>query len=167
LLPCPVVGRGGSLLSRWRHRPSRPGRPSRVGAPAVTGLAGTSPDGDPLEVTLVGRRTVLLFLTSSCYGCRPLWAGLGTRPDGGAREQEAEEGARLLLVTPSPSTESARDVAALAHPRRQVLMSSEAWHAFGVTAAPWFVVVDEGVIAAEGAAPPPGDVAALLGPGPG
>jgi hypothetical protein len=35
----------------------------------------------------------------------------------------------------------------------EVLMSSEAWHAFGVTGAPWYVVVAGGVVVAEGRAP--------------
>jgi hypothetical protein len=34
-----------------------------------------------------------------------------------------------------------------------VLMSSEAWHAYGVTAAPWYVVVAGGTVVAEGPAP--------------
>jgi hypothetical protein len=128
-----------------------------VGAPAASELAGTSPAGAPLQVTLGNQRTVLFFLTSSCYGCRPLWQELGGAPAG------AFQGARLILVTPSPSTESARDVVALASPGLEVLMSSEAWHAFGVTAAPWFAVVAEGLIAAEGPAPAgPNQVEALL-----
>jgi hypothetical protein len=97
-----------------------------------------------MELPLGGGRTVLLFLTSSCYGCRKLWEGLGAM---------VETCDRLIVVTPSPSTESARDVAALAPAGPEVLMSSEAWHAFGVTAAPWFVVAAGGLVAAEGTAP--------------
>jgi hypothetical protein len=100
-------------------------------------------------LTLDGRK-VLLFLTSSCYGCQALWAALGAVPSG---TTPGNSGPGVILVTPSPTTESARDVAALAPAGRDVLMSSEAWHAFGVTAAPWFVVVADGLIAAEGAAP--------------
>jgi hypothetical protein len=44
-------------------------------------------------------------------------------------------------------------VAALAPAGADVLMSSEAWHACGVTAAPWYVVVAGGVVVAEGPAP--------------
>jgi hypothetical protein len=33
-------------------------------------------------------------------------------------------------------------------------MSSDAWHAYGVTAAPWYVVVANGALVAEGPAPP-------------
>jgi hypothetical protein len=72
----------------------------------------------------------------------------------------------LVIVTPSPTTESAKDVAALAPPGIDVLMSSEAWHAFGVTAAPWTVVVADGLIAIEGPAPAaPAEIAALMAPG--
>jgi hypothetical protein len=95
-----------------------------------------------MEVALKHRRLVLLFLTSSCSGCRPLWDGARTQWTDG-----------VLLVIPSPSTESARDVAALAPAACDVLMSSEAWHAFGVTAAPWLAVVAGGLITAEGVAP--------------
>jgi hypothetical protein len=129
-----------------------------VGAPAGTGLGGTTPAGVPLELKLGEQRTVLFFLTSSCHGCRVLWHGLG---------EKRGAGVRVVLVTPSPSTESARDVAALAPAGMEVLMSSDAWHAFGVTAAPWFVVVEAGVITAEGAAPgATAEIAALVAAGP-
>jgi hypothetical protein len=109
-----------------------------------------------MEVALQGGGRVVLFLTSSCDGCRPLWKG--------AAHQVGE---RVVLVTPSPSTESARDVASLASATGDVLMSSEAWHAFGVTAAPWFAVVVDGYIAAEGPAPATwAQVEALAGAGP-
>ena len=98
-----------------------------------------------MRVVLGSGRTVLLFLTSSCYGCRPLWDSL--------RTGETVDDARLVLVTPSLTTESSRDVAALAPDGTEVLMSSEAWHAFGITAAPWFVVVAGGFVRTGGAAP--------------
>jgi hypothetical protein len=76
--------------------------------------------------------------------------------------------ARLLLVTPSLTTESGRDVAALAPEGTEVLMSSEAWHAFGITAAPWFVVVAGGLVVNGGPAPASWDqVRARLGARPG
>ncbi len=106
-------------------------------------MAGTTPAGAPLEVELGGPRTVLFFLTSSCYGCRAVWEGVARTPSR----------ARVILVTPSQETESAREVTALAPPGLEVLMSSEAWHALGITGAPWFVVAEGGVIVAEGAAP--------------
>jgi hypothetical protein len=80
-----------------------------------------------------------VFLTSSCRSCQPLWTG--TPPD------------RTVLVTPSPSTESRRRVSQLARSEPVVVMSSEAWHAYGVRRAPWLVTVEHGLIAVDGPAP--------------
>jgi hypothetical protein len=126
-----------------------------VGTAAVAGLSGNSPAGAPMEVALEGGRRVLLFLTSSCHGCRPLWRGAAHKAGG-----------RVILVTPSPSTESAWDVAGLAPAGCEVLMSSEAWHAFGVTAAPWLAVVADGCIVAEGPAPATWEQVEALAGGP-
>jgi hypothetical protein len=157
LLPCLAVARANRRLGWWRRRGSRPALPARPGSPAVSELSGTTPSGAPLQVGLGSGRTILLFLTSSCYGCQPLWDSLRT----GA----TLDGAALVLVTPSLTTGSSRDVAALAPDGAEVLMSSEAWHAFGITAAPWFVVVAGGVVRTEGAAPPAWDeVRARVGP---
>ena len=124
LLPCPAVARGNTWLGRWRRRGYPPALPAGPGSPAVSELSGTTPSGAPVRVVLGSGRTVLLFLTSSCYGCRPLWDSL--------RTGETVDDARLVLVTPSLTTESSRDVAALAPEGTEVLMSSEAWHAFGM-----------------------------------
>jgi hypothetical protein len=133
-----------------------------VGLPPAD-LHGTSPDGTPVDVDVDvgGTRLVLLFLTSSCFGCRAIWAGLaasgGPPPEGGT--------SRVVVVTPSPSTESARTVAGLAPLRIPVLMSSEAWHAYGVTRAPWCVVVAGGEVVMDSPAPATwAELAALLGP---
>jgi hypothetical protein len=149
-----------------------------VGAPAIATLRGFDPEGVPLEVTVGDEWTVFFFVTSSCYGCRAIWDGFGTRfgarpagsdraaagrgtagvgggPPAGARSWSSAATGKTpaILVTPSPSTESAKQVAALAPAGIEVLMSSEAWHAYGVTAAPWYVVVAGGVVVAEGPAP--------------
>jgi hypothetical protein len=142
-----------------------------VGTPAIATLRGVDPNGAPLGVAVGDERTVFFFLTSSCHGCREVWdgfrarsgtgpagrktAGAGGEPPPGARpwSHGATGEVPVILVTPSPSTESARQVAALAPAGMEVLMSSEAWHAYGVTAAPWYVVVASGVVEAEGPAP--------------
>jgi hypothetical protein len=142
-----------------------------VGTPAIATLQGVDPNGAPRGVAVGDERTVFFFLTSSCYGCRAVWDGFRTRSGAGpaGRETASARGgtpagahsrpsaatgeAPVILVTPSPSTESAREVAALAPAGQEVLMSSDAWHAYGVTAAPWYVVVAGGVVVAEGPAP--------------
>jgi hypothetical protein len=122
-----------------------------------------SPTGDPVSVELGGERAVVFFLTSSCYGCQAIWDGFAARargdgpPERVARRSSQGPGrlgeATVVLVTPSPSTESSRRVAVLAPVGVETVMSSEAWHAYGVTAAPSYVTVAGGLVVAEGPAP--------------
>jgi hypothetical protein len=146
-----VAARVRQVLGR-RRAPDliRPDRPSRLGTPARD-LHGTAPDGKPVEVAVDRQSVVLLFLTSSCFGCRVLWEGMAASVH---QVPSPEMAPRVVVVTPSPSTESARQVAALASEGIEVVMSSDAWHAYGVTGAPWCVVVADGVVAADGPAPP-------------
>jgi hypothetical protein len=111
-----------------------------IGLPAAA-VSGVRPDGTPISVEAGAGITVILFLTSSCYGCQPLWPGAG-----GAA-------APAVLVTPDPETESAAAVAALAPAGTLVVMSSPVWHACGVARAPWCVVVEDGVVVQDGVAP--------------
>jgi hypothetical protein len=122
--------------------PRRP-RASLVGAPAA-GLSGVDPGGVDQEITLrSGGRHLVAFLTSSCAPCQTLWTAWadGARPPAGTR---------LVIVTPEPALESRRAVAALAPAGADVVMSSRAWFDYGVRGAPWFALVVDGVIKAEG-----------------
>jgi hypothetical protein len=111
-----------------------------VGQPAVD-IAGTAPDGAPATAAVsVDWAGHLFFLTSSCYGCRAVWDSLAHREVAGA----------VVVVTPSPSTESASEVAKLAPGGVRVVMSSEGWHAYGVTGAPWVVEIADGVVVGDG-----------------
>ena len=92
-----------------------------------------------MSVQVSEGKLVIVFLTSSCRTCEPLWTGA---PPVGS-----------ILVTPSPSTESQRRVGQLARSGPVVVMSSEAWHAYGVRRAPWLVIVEEGVITVDAPAP--------------
>jgi hypothetical protein len=136
-----------------------------MGRPA-SGFAGVDPQGRQTTVVVDGEATgaraptggtsklnqlVLVFLTSSCQPCQLLWGGAAPLGDG----------VPTFIVTPSPSTESRRKVAELAPLTVPVVMSSEAWHAYGVTRAPWLVVLDRGIVAAEG--PAPADWAGIAG----
>jgi hypothetical protein len=128
-------------------RPTLPPRPTLVGAPG-TDISGVRPDGTGIEIAVAGTSVALLFLTGSCYGCRVLWEGAAA---GGASGPHAIS---TVIVTPSPATEDARTVGALA-PRHgiPVVMSSEAWHAYRVGRAPWWVVVAAGMVVADEMAP--------------
>lgn len=97
-------------------------------APAISG---STPAGEPIELALTGPDTDLLFLTSDCKECRSRWA----------RVREGD-----VIVTPDPSTESARSVTKLAPPGATVIMSSQGWHDYGITKAPWLVEVRDGVV---------------------
>jgi hypothetical protein len=133
-------------LSRRRFVPD-PGaeRPSRVGQSA-TDLQGPSPEGTPVDVRVAAGSVALLFLTTSCLDCRLVWTALAATPGQPIPSS-------VLIVTPSPSTEDARAVAALAPPQIPVLMASEVWQAYAVTGAPWCVVVVDGVVVHDRAAP--------------
>jgi hypothetical protein len=72
----------------------------------------------------------------------------------------------VSLVTPSPSTESARKVGALSPPGVQVVMSSDGWNEYAVTKAPWLVVADGGVVVVDEEAPHSWpEIARRVGPG--
>jgi hypothetical protein len=89
----------------------------------------------------VDRPVALIFLTGSCKPCQAYWGPFTAR-------------APIALITPDPATEDRRRVAKLAggspHP---VVMSTEAWLAYGVTKAPWLVVIDHGTVVADEPAP--------------
>jgi hypothetical protein len=108
-------------------------------APVITG-----PALDGFNVRLASEATSLLFLTSDCKECRVAW------------EQVAKSDADsdIVVVTPGPETESRRRVEQLSGPSlpgsARLIMSSEVWHAFGVSKAPWLVEVRDGIVTASG-----------------
>jgi hypothetical protein len=105
----------------------------------TTDLSGTDLAGQPVsvEVTAAGRRTLLLFLSSTCDGCRPLWEAANEPARWGL-----PAGGAVVVVT-----REAEDVAALRRlaPPGTVLVASEgAWGAYGAQGAPFFALVDGG-----------------------
>jgi hypothetical protein len=110
----------------------------RTGLPAPA-VEGVDPSGRPESVSVEVGRVGLVFLTGSCEPCQNLWSGAVEGP--------------VAIVTPNPTTESRRRVGQLAPVGVKVVMSSEAWHSYGVKRAPWLVVVEDGVIVASGRAP--------------
>ncbi|MGH9076301.1 MAG: hypothetical protein ACRDY0_02405 [Acidimicrobiales bacterium] len=115
-----------------------------VGSPAPA-VAGVTPAGDPVvvEASGPGPPVVLAFLTSGCRECRWWWRALGDR---GAPPLVGS----VTVVTPGPSTESARAVARIAPDGLRVVMSSEAWEAYGVGLASSFAVLSAGRLAGAG-----------------
>ena len=138
------------LIGRLRRAPIRAAllAPSliRPRPESVIGTRGDRPvrecghDGHRIEVKLEDRSAVLLFLTGSCYGCRPLWDGAGRAatapahldPPARDRDPEPDDGERPGDRRPGHRSSIA------------VVMSSEVWHAYRVAQAPWCVRVADG-----------------------
>ncbi|MDQ6784871.1 MAG: hypothetical protein M3063_15840 [Actinomycetota bacterium] len=132
-----------------RRGVARPPRPSKVGE-AAPELTGVTPANQPLRIqTGPGTHLVVAFLTSSCLPCSTFWTALAADP-GGA--EGVASGPAMVVVTPDPSTENRQAVQRLAPASVPVIMSSQAWIDCGVSGSPFFVVVADGLIVAEGVA---------------
>jgi hypothetical protein len=149
-------GGGGAPASG----PVLPDRASRVGGEAAN-IRGTDPAGLATAVEVDGEELlVATFLTSSCSTCQELWAALAV-----GETSRLPDTARLVVVVPGAGLESRRRVAELAPPGVEVVMSADAWADYGVTGAPFAVVVRHGRIGAEGPVGSWGDLLSLTGPG--
>ena len=113
-------------------------------------IAGKTLEGDAVQIALRAGapRTLIAFLSSGCATCHEFWS---------AFQPEVREplpgGARLIVVTKDGSHESPAKLRELAPPDVPVVLSSDAWSAYGVPVAPYFVYVGEsGDILGEGSA---------------
>lgn len=120
---------------------------SQVGT-AATDVVGVDPAGADRVVLLDGpaARIALLFLTGSCVPCQRFWASPPPALGAGS--------GAIHIVTPDPSTDDRRRVARLAAQTSvPVVMSSQAWVAYGVSQACRLIVVDHGTVVANTQAP--------------
>jgi hypothetical protein len=149
------------ILRRLRPIPTYTGQP----ATRPHDVVGQGTDGTPRTVAVVEAAAplLLLFLAADCYGCRDLWAALSELETG------LEDRARLVVLTKSPGDEDPAVVAGLAgaaleSPGIDVVMSGTAFTDYRA-GAPFFVVVDAGVVRTEGVAWGVGETlrAALVG----
>lgn len=112
-------------------------------------IAGVTPRGGvrSVAVTNTDEATLLAFLTTGCGTCAGFWKAFA---DG----VELPADTRLVVVAKGPEMESPADVAAIAPDHLTTVLSTEAWDAYGVPVAPYFVLVDgrRGLVAGEGAA---------------
>jgi len=133
---------------------------------AATGfdVAGTTPDDEAVRVGVVGARqnTVLAFLSSGCLTCGSFWDSFGA-----SERLAVPGGARLVVVTKSPDSESQSRIRELAPRAFPVVMSSPAWEEYKVPHTPYFVYVDgpSGRIVGEGSAQALADDASRAGGG--
>jgi hypothetical protein len=116
--------------------PPLPGERDSTSAPTI---AGVTPTGDALAVTVAGNNqlTLIAFLSSGCATCAGFWEAFQTPEQLGLPEE-----IRLVVVTKGPEMEIAGEVRAKAHSQLQVVMSTDAWGDYEVPGSPFFVLVD-------------------------
>ncbi|HEX3839686.1 MAG TPA: hypothetical protein VHU85_02735 [Acidimicrobiales bacterium] len=116
--------------------PPLPGERNSTSAPTI---AGVTPTGDALAITVSGSNqlTLIAFLSSGCATCAGFWEAFQTPEQLGL-----PEGIRLVVVTKGPEMEIAGEVRAKAHSQLQVVMSTDAWGDYEVPGSPFFVLVD-------------------------
>jgi hypothetical protein len=112
---------------------SAPRRTEAMSVPDAIG--GETLDGEVLALSLLGQDTLIAFLSSGCTTCQEFWTAFRGTPD-------LPAGARLVVVTKGPDEESPSALAQRRPAAAPVLMSSEAWEAFGVPGSPYFAYVD-------------------------
>jgi len=154
---CTIALGGVLAVDRLRDRRQISAAPTVGSTVSSTAVVGTDTDGRPLAVELVAR-TLIVFLSSSCMTCRGLWAEFR-----GDLARRLPPGTEVVIVTEDQDDERPAVVRDLAPRRVPVVMSTPTWRRFGVTAAPFFVLVEGGsgrVLAADTA--PDGDAVIRL-----
>lgn len=131
----------------FRVAPGTPAPPQRAapdgaGAgdwPPAHDIRGRTPDGEVLALRTVGvgHDTALLFLSAGCATCATFWAELRHPLD-----LRVPAGLRLIVVTRGPGEEDPAEIAALAPPGIDVVLSTEGWADYGVPGSPYVVLVD-------------------------
>jgi hypothetical protein len=127
--------------------------PAPVRRNAATGfdVAGITPADEAVRIGVVGARqhTVLAFLSSGCLTCGEFWKTFAA-----PGRLDVPGGARLVIVTKGPESESVARIDELSPRTVPVVMSTEAWLEYKVPATPYFVYVDgpSGRILGEGSA---------------
>jgi hypothetical protein len=129
-------GSGRSVPVPLTIGPPLPGERSSTSAPTIAGL---TPRGDALAVTVAGgdHLTLLAFLSSGCATCAGFWQAFRTPGQLGLSPRT-----RLVVVTKGPELEIPGEVDAMAAERLSVVMSTEAWGDYEVPGSPFFVLVD-------------------------
>jgi len=155
------IGHSGTAAQPLGMGPTRkvPSATATVGVD----LAGTGPDGQPVEVEVrrPGTDTLVAFLSSTCGTCTEFWRALRRPP----ADLGLPAGTRLVVVTKDPGEEDRAGIALLAPTDHPVVMSSAAWSAYGVPVTPYFLHVDgaTGEIVGQGSGRSWEQVASLLG----
>ena len=125
--------------------------PDRSGGPTpAADVVGTDLAGAATAVRVDGaRRTLLLFLTSDCDGCRPFWPALADPASLGLSIGDA-----VAAVARDPGRDDRAALARLVPAGATVVCAGAAWTAYRVAGPPFFALVDgmTGRVATEGVA---------------
>jgi len=130
-------GSAGDATPAFELRPAVPrGAPAGRDAEAHD-VSGETPQGEVVltRVADVDHDTLLLFLSSGCETCRAFWRDL-------AAPVPIPAGTRLLVVAQGADAESPSELARLAGPEVDVVLSSDAWRDYQVPGSPHAVLVD-------------------------
>jgi hypothetical protein len=125
---------------------------TRTSAPE---LAGVTPTGDAVKLSLDGTPTLLAFLSSGCTSCAGFWETLG--------DDRLPAGVHPMIVTQGPDREQRTKLRPLMPQGIPVVMSSQAWEDYAVPGSPYFVLVEGGEIRGEGVATTWDALTSLLG----
>lgn len=120
--------------------------PRRRAGRHAADIAGETPQGSPVAVSLNRGRHLVAFLSSGCSVCAEFWdafSGEFSVPGGDGR---------LLIVTKGADAESPGEVARLAPSGTRVVMSSAAWADHRIPVSPYFLLVEDGAVVGEGSA---------------
>lgn len=99
-------------------------------------LVGSTLDGEVFATSLLGQETMLAFLSSGCTTCQEFWNTFSR----GTPEVPGD--ARLLVVTQGLGEESESALREREPSVVPLVLSDEAWEAFGVPGSPYFALVD-------------------------
>lgn len=140
---------GRSTRPDLRHLVQVPDGVGERATPA-TDLEGADLFGAPAAVRVDDApRTLLLFLSSQCDGCRPFWPAAAEPGSLGLSPGDA-----IAVVARDAGPEDRAALARLAPAEVAVVLSEAAWSAYRVAGAPFFVLVDRAAaaVATEGVA---------------
>jgi hypothetical protein len=106
---------------------------------AVEDLVGVDPWGDPTTIAVAGapQRTLLVFLSSGCLTCHHFWEAFADASTLGLRAD-----VRPVIVVQDAAQESVARIQELAPSAIPVIASGDAWKAYAIPVAPYFVLVD-------------------------
>ena len=127
---------GAGMTTGMTIGPPLPAERNSTAAPTI---AGVTPGGDALAVSVTGdgQLTLVAFLSSGCATCAGFWRDL-QRPD----RLGLPAHTRMIVVTKGPDMEVPAEVAAQSPANLTVVMSTEAWSDYEVPGSPFFVMVD-------------------------